>query len=166
MKQSHHAFVPDDVRQALFEVMDPEIPTLSIVDLGIITRIEVSDIATKVTLTPTFAGCPALKIMEDLVKDKLLEKGFPNPEVNTSFEVPWNSNMISPNGLLALKKHGLAPPQKTDGYIELEVLSDIPCPYCNSRNTTLQSPFGPTLCRSIHYCNQCLQSFEAFKPVV
>lgn len=158
-------YTEEQVREALFEVMDPEIPTLSIVDLGIVTGIKVSENKTEVTLTPTFAGCPALKIMEEMVRDKLIEKGFPKPEVRTSFEMQWNTNMITEAGLKALKKHGLAPPPKTEGYIELDVLSDTPCPYCNSRNTTLQSPFGPTLCRSIHYCNHCLQSFEGFKPV-
>lgn len=155
----------DAVRTALLEVMDPEIPTLSIVDLGIITSISVDENATHVVLTPTFAGCPALKVIEKMVEDKLIEKGFPHPHVTTSFEVPWNTNRISEAGLIALKKHGLAPPPKVDGYIELSVLSDTPCPYCNSRNTELRSPFGPTLCRSIHYCMNCMQSFEGFKPV-
>lgn len=153
------------VREVLFEVMDPEIPTLSIVDLGIVTGIVANEDATHITLTPTFSGCPALKIMEDMVREKLIEKGFPNPTVKTTFETPWNSNMISEAGLIALKKHGLAPPPKTDGYVELTVLSETPCPFCDSRNTTMQSPFGATLCRSIHYCNNCLQSFEGFKPV-
>lgn len=155
-----------EIRLLLEEVMDPEIPTLSIVDLGIVTKIE-QDITGQVTvtLTPTFSGCPALRIMEDLVRSKLLDHGFKDPLVRTSFETQWNSNMISEKGLIALKKHGLAPPPKHDGYIELDVLSDTPCPLCNSRNTTLQSPFGPTLCRSMHYCNNCKNAFEGFKPV-
>jgi ring-1,2-phenylacetyl-CoA epoxidase subunit PaaD len=74
--------------------------------------------------------------------------------------------MISEKGREALKKHGLAPPEKHSGYIELDVLSDIACPLCNSRNTTMQTPFGPTLCRSMHYCKNCHNAFEAFKPVV
>ena len=144
--------------------MDPEIPTISIVDLGIVTGIDIKNDFVKITLTPTFSGCPALKIMEEMVADKLNSKNIKN-EVNTSFETQWNTNMISEKGLEALKKHGLAPPPKHKGYVELDVLSDTPCPLCDSRNTTLQTPFGPTLCRSMHYCKNCLNAFEAFKPV-
>lgn len=156
----------EKVREALFEVMDPEIPNLSIVDLGIVTKIEADDNRTKVVLTPTFAGCPALKIIEKMVLDKLIEKGFPNPEVSTSFAVKWTTNLITEKGKEQLKKHGLAPPPKSDDYIELDVLSDTPCPFCNSRNTELKSLFGATLCRTIHYCNNCRQGFEGFKPLV
>ena len=105
------------------------------------------------------------EILEKMVYDKLIETGFTDVKVVTSFDVQWNSNMISEKGLAALKKHGLAPPPKHDGYIELDVLSDTPCPLCNSRNTTLKTPFGPTLCRSMHYCNNCKNAFEGFKPV-
>ena len=154
------------IKSVLEQVNDPESPTISIVDLGIVTKI-ISDSEKQayVQLTPTFSGCPALKIMENLVSAALLNAGFDEIKVETSFETQWNSNLISEKGLVALKKHGLAPPPKHEGYIELDVLSDIPCPLCNSRNTTLQTPFGPTLCRSIHYCNNCSNAFEAFKPV-
>jgi ring-1,2-phenylacetyl-CoA epoxidase subunit PaaD len=146
--------------------MDPEIPTISIVDLGIVTKIASSeDKQAYVQLTPTFSGCPALKIMEEMVKEKLVAVGYEDVEVETSFETQWNTNLISEKGRTALKQHGLAPPPKHDGYIELDVLSDTPCPLCNSRNTTMQTPFGPTLCRSMHYCKNCSNAFEAFKPV-
>ena len=156
-----------EIYQFLETVMDPEIPTISLVDLGIVTGVEFNSLGEPIVkLTPTFSGCPALKMMEDLVKEKLLEVGYPNPQVVTSFEVAWNTNMISEKGREALKKHGLAPPAKHSGYIELDVLSDIACPLCNSRNTTMQTPFGPTLCRSMHYCKNCHNAFEAFKPVL
>lgn len=154
------------IKAILETVMDPEIPTLSIVDLGIVTGIvSENENQAHIKLTPTFSGCPALKILEKMVYDKLIESGFSDVQVVTSFDIQWNSNMISEKGLAALKKHGLAPPPKHDGYIELDVLSDTPCPLCNSRNTTLKSPFGPTLCRSLHYCNNCKNAFEGFKPV-
>jgi ring-1,2-phenylacetyl-CoA epoxidase subunit PaaD len=156
----------ESIYTLLEEVMDPEIPTISIVDMGIVTGVDVkSDSEVHVTLTPTFSGCPALKVMEELVVDKLQSSGIANASVSTSFAVQWNTNMISEKGLQALLKHGLAPPPKHEGYIELDVLSDTPCPLCGSRNTTLKSPFGPTLCRSLHYCNQCKNAFEGFKPV-
>ncbi|MCB9260916.1 MAG: phenylacetate-CoA oxygenase subunit PaaJ [Flavobacteriales bacterium] len=147
-------------------VKDPEIPTISVVDLGIVTKVSINDDNVEVTLTPTFAGCPALKILEKLVKDRLVEYvGIGNVEVKTNFETTWTTDMISEEGRKALLKHGLAPPKPHPGYLELDVLSDTPCPYCGSRNTELKSPFGPTLCRSLHYCNNCLQAFEGFKPV-
>lgn len=134
--------------------------------MGIVTGVDVvSDTQVHVTLTPTFSGCPALKVMEELVIQRLHEAGIPEASVTTSFAVQWNTNMISEKGLQALLKHGLAPPPKHDGYIELDVLSDTPCPLCGSRNTILKSPFGPTLCRSLHYCNNCKNAFEGFKPV-
>ncbi len=154
------------IKAILETVMDPEIPTISLVDLGIVTKIE-SRAAQHayVQLTPTFSGCPALRVMEDLVREALTDAGFQEIEVETSFETQWNTNLISDKGRAALLKHGLAPPVKHEGYIELDVLSDTPCPLCNSRNTTLQSPFGPTLCRSLHYCNNCRNAFEGFKPI-
>jgi len=154
------------IKAILETVMDPEIPTISLVDLGIVTKME-SRAAQHayVQLTPTFSGCPALRVMEELVRDALTDAGFQEIEVETSFETQWNTNLISEKGRAALLKHGLAPPVKHEGYIELDVLSDTPCPLCNSRNTTLQSPFGPTLCRSLHYCNNCSNAFEGFKPI-
>jgi ring-1,2-phenylacetyl-CoA epoxidase subunit PaaD len=154
------------IKSILETVMDPEIPTISLVDLGIVTKIESRASGhAYVQLTPTFSGCPALRVMEDLVRTALTDAGFQEIEVETSFETQWNTNLITEKGRAALLKHGLAPPVKHEGYIELDVLSDTPCPLCGSRNTTLQSPFGPTLCRSLHYCNNCRNGFEGFKPI-
>lgn len=159
-------FSKEEILIALDEVKDPEIPTISVVDLGIITGIEIESDNVKVRMTPTFAGCPALRMLEDLVRERIEKMGVPHVEVKTTFDVAWNSNMISEKGLMALKKHGLAPPPKHNGYLELDVLSDVACPWCGSRNTTLDTPFGPTLCRSMHYCKNCQQAFEQFKPVI
>lgn len=157
----------EDILLALEEVKDPEIPTISIVDLGIVTQVNIDESNNvHVILTPTFSGCPALKIMEQLVSDRLkLYPKINKISVETNFDVAWNTNRITEKGLIALKKHGLAPPPRHEGYLELEVLSNTPCPYCNSYNTTLESPFGPTLCRSLHYCKNCSQAFEGFKPL-
>lgn len=153
---------------ALEEVMDPEIPTISMVDMGIITGVELREggNSVKVSMTPTFAGCPALRAMETMVKERLELMHISHIEVETTFDIAWTTERITEKGRQALLKHGLAPPEhKKEGYIELDVLNDVACPYCNSRNTTLKSPFGPTLCRALHYCNNCLQAFEQFKPV-
>lgn len=156
-----------DIWEALKTVKDPEIPTISMVDLGVIHRVKIADDgnSAEVELIPTFSGCPALQVMENLVREKLLEMGIENLHVHTTFDVAWTTDRITEEGRAALLKHGLAPPEQKAGYIELDVLHDVACPYCGSRKTTLKSPFGPTLCRALHYCNNCMQAFEQFKPV-
>lgn len=156
-----------EIWQALEVVKDPEIPTLSMVDMGIITKVEVrGESNVFVEMTPTFTGCPAIKMMEGMVSDRLKEMGIQTIEVVTTFDKPWDSNKLTERGLMCLKKHGLAPPIKHQGEVTLELLEHTICPFCSSKNTEMKSPFGPTLCRSMHYCNDCLQAFEGFKPVV
>lgn len=156
----------EDVLEALQDVKDPEIPTISVVDLGIITGVEINDDNyVKVTMTPTFSGCPALKIMENMVRERIELMNVRGVDVTTNFDTQWNTNMITPKGIERLKKHGLAPPELHNGLIQIEILEKVKCPHCGSRDTKLQTPFGPTLCRSMHYCNSCLNAFEQFKPV-
>jgi ring-1,2-phenylacetyl-CoA epoxidase subunit PaaD len=156
----------EEVLKALQDVNDPEIPTISIVDLGIVTGIDISDDNfISIKLTPTFAGCPALKIMETLVKERIEKLDVSGVKVKTTFDVQWNTDMITESGRVALKKHGLAPREKHNGFVQIEILERVKCPHCGSRDTDLKTPFGPTLCRSIHYCNNCLNAFEQFKPV-
>lgn len=156
----------EEILDALQEVKDPEIPTISLVDLGIVSSVEISDNNfVKVKLTPTFSGCPALKVMENMVKERIETLDVSGAEVTTTFDVQWNTDMITERGREALKKHGLAPPEIHNGLIQIEMLEKVKCPQCGSNNTTLKSPFGPTLCRSLHYCNNCLNAFEQFKPV-
>jgi len=157
----------DYIREELKQVKDPEIPTISIVDLGIVTGIDIhenNDI--HVTLTPTFAGCPALRMMEDMVKEHLGSyEQLGDITVATSFETTWTTDLISDEGHAAIKKHGLAPPMRNCSNISMDILEATKCPYCDSENTKMKSPFGPTLCRSLHYCNNCKQAFEGFKPI-
>jgi len=161
----------ETIKEALHDVKDPEIPTISLVDLGIVTKIEVdAENNVSVQLTPTFSGCPALRIMEDLVRERIQKiEGVNNIGVETSFDVQWTTDMITEEGLKAIKKHGLAPPVKMSecsgvGGLQ-KLLQEMACPYCDGQNTQLKNTFGPTLCRSIHFCPDCLQTFEAFKPV-
>jgi ring-1,2-phenylacetyl-CoA epoxidase subunit PaaD len=155
----------DIVLKLLEQVKDPEIPVLSLVDLGVITAIETRDQDVKITMTPTFVGCPALDMMKSDITEVLLKNGFSNVDIEVSFASPWNSDMISEKGKIALKKFGLAPPPSTSLIQDLEVLEHVTCPRCNGTNTELKNAFGPTLCRSIHYCNTCHEAFEQFKPV-
>lgn len=156
----------DDVLQALMTVKDPEIPTISIVDMGIVTDVTVTEENdVHVTMTPTFVGCPAIDVMRRDAHDAVAALQPRTVKVDVTFDVPWSTNRLTEAGRAALLKHGLAPPVEYDTVLDLTVLNNAACPYCNSRNTTLKSPFGPTLCRSLHYCNNCLQAFESFKPV-
>ena len=149
----------------LDEVKDPEIPVLSLIDLGVITDVTITDQKITVAMTPTFAGCPAMDYMRDDVIKVLSEKGIKKIEATVSFETPWNSNMISEKGRKALKEFGLAPPNKYNLQVDIDVLKNVKCPFCDSDDTVMKTPFGPTLCRSMHYCNSCLQAFEQFKPI-
>jgi len=154
-----------DILLALQEVTDPEIPTISVVDLGIVTSVSVIDNVIRVSITPTFVGCPAIDIMKRDVEQALSKLGATEVHVDVNYDIPWSTNRVSERGRAALLKHGLAPPEPYIVSFELDVLNDTACPFCGSRNTTLKSPFGPTLCRSLHYCNKCLQAFEGFKPL-
>jgi ring-1,2-phenylacetyl-CoA epoxidase subunit PaaD len=155
----------EEVYQWLEQVKDPEIPVLSIVDLGIINEINITDDFIQVEMTPTFVGCPALDIMKMEVINAIKQKGVQNVSVNVSFRNPWSSDKISAKGKAALKQFGLAPPPSSSFISDIHLLENVPCPRCDSTNTEMRSPFGSTLCRSIHYCLDCKDSFEQFKPI-
>lgn len=158
------------IRDALLEVMDPEIPNLSIVDLGIVRNVDVSEDAIEVELMPTFVGCPALEVMKESVRERL-DALAPDRAVNVkvTMDEPWTSDRISARGRDILKSSGFAPPPmlrempKRANLIQL--MPVVECPYCNSRNTIMDNAFGPTLCRAIYYCRNCRQPFEQFKQV-
>ncbi len=146
------------------EVKDPEIPVLSLIDLGVIRKVEVNDQKVKVEMTPTFVGCPAMDYMKNDVIEVLKMQGI-EAEVEISFKNPWSSDLISEKGKAALKKFGLAPPPDSKIFTDLEILESAICPRCEKDNTELKNPFGPTLCRAIYYCHDCKEAFEQFKPV-
>jgi ring-1,2-phenylacetyl-CoA epoxidase subunit PaaD len=154
------------VHRALADVPDPELPMLSIVDLGIVHRVEVApgEGPIRVEILPTFVGCPALELIKAAIADRLGAFGRP-VEVVATFEVPWTSERITAAGRRALAAAGIAPPgePRTDGLIALE--PRVPCPHCGSRDTVLENLFGPTQCRTIRFCRACRQPFEAVKPV-
>jgi len=149
----------------LEDVKDPEIPVLSLVDLGVIRQIEIHDNDVSISLTPTFVGCPALDMMKDDIVSNLKEHGVNEVKISVSFREPWTSDMISEKGKVALKKFGLAPPPSAELITDLDVLEHASCPRCGGNNTELKNTFGPTLCRSIHYCMDCREAFEQFKPI-
>jgi ring-1,2-phenylacetyl-CoA epoxidase subunit PaaD len=103
--------------------------------------------------------------MKSEVVGTLKNHGIKNVEVNITFRKPWSSDLISEKGKAALKKYGLAPPPSSKIFTDLEILEPAICPRCDSSNTELKSPFGPTLCRSLYYCHECKEAFEQFKPL-
>ena len=155
----------DEIYSVLEKVKDPEIPVLSLVDLGVITEITIETNQVKIEMTPTFVGCPALDYMRKEVEDELKKNGIQNFVVEVNYKKAWSSDFISKKGKDALKKFGLAPPPSAKVFADLEILESATCPRCNGTNTDLKNPFGPTLCRAIYYCHDCKEAFEQFKPV-
>lgn len=155
------------VWEALEDVKDPEIPVISVVELGVVRRIEVSVERVRVELMPTFVGCPALEMMRQAVRDRLT--GFaPEVDVDVTFAEPWTSDRITPDGRRKLRESGFAPPSMLgSGAASLPIAlgAVARCPYCGSRRTVLENAFGPTQCRAIHYCTDCRQPFEGFKAI-
>ena len=157
---------------ALATVHDPEIPPLSITDLGIVERVRVAGGSVEVELLPTFSGCPALDVIrEDAVRAAELAAGGLGVEVRFVYSPPWTSDRITPEGREALRSYGLTPPPAEAAGRTFVPLASLErshgvaaCPFCGSEDTVLESAFGPTLCRSTHFCRACRNPFEAFKP--
>lgn len=151
---------------AITSVSDPEIPVLSVVELGIIDAVEVTDAGVRVRMLPTFVGCPALDLMREQITAAIRAAGFERVEIEVAFDPPWSSDRISPEGRRKLREFGVAPPSRCEAGPAVESnFHRVPCPRCGSSDTNLESLFGPTLCRAIHYCTRCRESFEHFKPV-
>lgn len=146
-------------------VKDPEIPVLSLVDLGVITNIEIGENQIQIEMTPTFVGCPAMDFMKAEVISAIQRHGIEKVIVNISFKKPWSSDNISEKGKIALKQFGLSPPPPSAFITDIDLLEHAQCPRCDGINTEIKSPFGSTLCRSIHFCLDCKDSFEQFKPL-
>lgn len=146
----------DDVMKVLAQVTDPEIPVLPITDLGIVEEVRVEGDRVEVDLLPTFAGCPALGIIRKSVEGALTEAGAAAVKVTFRTSPAWTTERVSEAGREALKGFGIAPP----------TAGGVSCPYCGSGDTHRESSFGPTLCRSVYYCEHCHNPFELMKPVV
>ena len=155
----------EEILEALQDVMDPEIPVLSVVDLGIIEEVVIEDEGITVKMIPTFTACPAIRIMQEQIREKVLSLGFEHVKVIVDNSVAWNSDRMSDRGKKKLEKFGLGIPNRHGGEFSLEEIEHSKCPHCGSSDTTLNSLFGSTLCRSIHFCFDCKQSFERFKPL-
>lgn len=151
---------------ALEDVKDPEIPALSIVDLGMVHRVEHEGEVVLVEAMPTFVGCPALDIIRATIIERLEQvEGIGSVQVRFILHPPWTSDRITARGRERLKTFGIAPPG-SGSMGNLIALDEVPhCPHCGSADTHMENLFGPTACRSIYYCDACRQPFEAIKQV-
>ncbi len=157
----------EEIWAALAEIPDPEIPAISVVDLGVVRDVRVEDGRVRVEFTPTFLGCPALEVMRDEMAARIRELGA-EPEVEVVLDDSWSTDRISPEGREKLRKAGFAPPApRAAGQPRLLQLQSAGsrCPYCGGAETTLENIFGPTPCRSLRYCRSCRQPFEQFKTI-
>lgn len=166
----------------LGEVMDPEVPAVSVVDLGIVRDVLWQDDAAQgsrspslvVTVTPTYSGCPATEVIAQSIRDALQAHGVEQVQVRTQLSPAWTTDWMTPKGRDALRAYGIAPPvlraPGADGaqVIDISALLPsrvaVPCPLCDSRKTRLLSQFGSTACKALYQCNDCLEPFDYFKP--
>lgn len=160
------AVTEGEVWRALSAVMDPEIPVVSVVDMGIIRDVAALPGGVIVTMTPTFSGCPALDVMRRDIKSAVRQLGVDQVTVNVVLHPAWSTEWISEAGREKLRRFGLAPPPRHAGDPVTVAFFDLAeCPRCGSINTSLRNAFGPTLCRMIWYCHECQDAFEQFKPL-
>ena len=155
------------VWDALAEIPDPEIPVISLVDLGVIRDVAVQNGSVRVAFTPTFLGCPALEVMRDAMAERIRALGA-EPEIDVIQDDSWSTDRITPTGREKLRESGFAPPapRAASAATLVQLQSNaFRCPYCGSTDTRLENIFGPTPCRSLRYCTSCKQPFEQFKTI-
>lgn len=153
-----------EIYNLLENVTDPEVPVLTIIDLGVVRDVKIDGESIEVVITPTYSGCPAMNTIEWNIKEELMANGFQKFKVTTILSPAWTTDWLSENGKAKLKKYGIAPPvgsaDKMDLFIEDKT---IPCPRCESENTRMVSQFGSTACKALYQCKDCLEPFDYFK---
>ena len=161
----------------LGQVMDPEVPVVSIIDLGILRDVQWTgsfENAVVVTVTPTYSGCPATEVIAQSIQEALYARGISKVEVRTQLAPAWTTDWMTPQGRDALRAYGIAPPAArapgADGSLAIDISAlmpnkvVVPCPQCDSRKTRLLSQYGSTACKALYQCNSCLEPFDYFKP--
>ena len=155
------------IRQLLSAVTDPEVPALTIEDLGILRDVQLLDDVLEITITPTFTGCPAMKVIEDDIREVLHQAEIFNFKIHTVLAPAWTTDWMSEEGKRKLQAYGIAPPAvSTEQHLKAMLSGKketVACPFCKSTNTHLTSAFGSTACKALHYCDSCQQPFEEFK---
>ncbi|MBM4193183.1 MAG: phenylacetate-CoA oxygenase subunit PaaJ [Gemmatimonadetes bacterium] len=155
------------VYTALDSVKDPEIPTLSVVELGIVRDVEIEGDAVTVVITPTYSGCPAMRVIEDDITAALNASGVAEVRIKTVYSPAWTTDWIGQAAREKLIEAGIAPPQHSGAHhpVQLKRREPVLCPFCGSPNTSLRSAFGSTGCKALHFCNACTQPFDEFKSI-
>ena len=160
--------------EILQEVKDPEVPVLSIIDLGIVRKVEISsplpnsagdEQGVRLTITPTYSGCPAMDVIQMDIRLKLLEKGYKNIIINQSLSPAWTTDWMTDEGKRKLKAYGIAPPNPKQQFCSPEMFQQeaVQCPRCNSLHTEVISRFGSTACKALYRCLDCKEAFDYFK---
>jgi ring-1,2-phenylacetyl-CoA epoxidase subunit PaaD len=161
-------FTTEQLWECLSAVSDPEIPVISVVDLGIVRELTWLDTdVCEVTITPTYSGCPAMQVIAENVELALRSLGVEKISIRTQLSPAWTTDWMSPAGREKLKAYGIAPPMQSAIDISAlgsHVVPDIACPQCGSLHTRLLSQFGSTACKALYRCNECLEPFDYFKP--
>lgn len=162
----HEHITTEHIWSILQQVTDPEVPVLTVVDLGIIRDVSVDDDKVEVTITPTYSGCPAMDVISMNIRIALLEQGITNVVIKQVLSPAWTTDWMSEEGKQKLKAYGIAPPQYKQAVCEPELFGKeeaIQCPHCQSFNTRLVSQFGSTACKALYQCNECKEPFDYFK---
>jgi ring-1,2-phenylacetyl-CoA epoxidase subunit PaaD len=149
----------------LEEVKDPEVPVLSVLDLGIVRSVEKKGEGIEIIITPTYSGCPAMDVISMDIRLKLMDKGMRNVTIRQQLSPAWTTDWMSEEGKQKLKAYGIAPPNPKQQFCESDMFQEeaVPCPRCNSYHTELISQFGSTACKSLYRCLDCLEAFDHFK---
>jgi ring-1,2-phenylacetyl-CoA epoxidase subunit PaaD len=149
----------------LEEVKDPEVPVLSVIDLGVVRSVKTSDDKIEITITPTYSGCPAMDVIKMDIRLKLIEKGYRKISVQQQLSPAWTTDWMSEEGKQKLKAFGIAPPNPKQQFCSPEMFRHeaVQCPRCNSYHTQLISQFGSTACKAMYRCLDCKEAFDYFK---
>lgn len=163
------AVSPEALRRVLDTVKDPEVPVLSVVELGIVRDVEMDGAKVTVVVTPTYSGCPAMKVIEDDILAALKNAGINDAHIKTIYSPAWTTDWMSDAARAKLRAYGIAPPGRADSSGGLVTLTRsraaVQCPFCGSFDTRHTSEFGSTSCKALHVCNDCTQPFEEFKAI-
>ena len=161
-------FTIEQIWDFLSEIPDPEIPVITIIELGVVRNVELHNSKAIITITPTYTGCPAMKLFKDEIIKKLHTEGIDDVEIKMVYSPAWTTAWMTAEAKEKLRQYGISPP--IEGTEDKGVLfesgpKEVPCPRCNSKNTTLKSQFGSTACKALYSCDDCLEPFEYFKCI-